>query len=419
MNSTFTKNLLTLITGNAIALIIPVILYPIISRIFTPEDYALFGLYFSIFSFLEIASVGRYDFAVVMPENEEDAINIMGGGLLIASLYSLVILLLVLLLKDMVAIKLNSPSLANWLFLLPFGLLLISVSKLFNGWLIRISKFKASATNRASQKIAEVSVALTLGIFKIENGLILGDLSGRLFNAIFSFYQSIRSGFDPKKILEKSIKINLKRYSEIPKYSILPSLLNTLGGMFPVFIISSFYSVEASGSFNFSRTILGIPFALISSGVSQVLMQQISEKKNKKQPISKELISLAIKLFALTVIAVIPLSLAGPELFELIFGIKWKLSGEFTSILIFSYAISFIISPFSILLIILGKIRWTSLWQILYFFAISFFWLLSNLTIKPFLITLVIFDVLAYLIYGILVYKTIRHYEKSLVTRLL
>jgi len=191
-------------------------------------------------------------------------------------------------------------------------------------------------------------------------------------------------------------------------------MLNTLGGMLPVFIISRYYSVEISGSFNFSRIILSVPFALIASGVSQVLMQQISEKRHKKESISSDLFQLTWKLCALSGFGTLIIFLAGPEIFEFIFGTKWKLSGEYTSILIFSYAISFVVSPFSVLLNVLGKIKWASFWQVFYFVFISILWFLSDFRINNFLLAIVIIDVIAYLIYGFLIYKSVRYYENNL-----
>ncbi len=417
ISSTFTRNLLTLITGNTIALIIPIILYPLLSRIFTPEDYALFGVYFSVYIFLEIASAGRYELAVVIPKKDSDATNLVAGSLLISIGYSILILILVIFFREWLAHKLNNPGLADWLFLLPPSLLFVSISKLCNNWLIRKKQFKASSINKASQKLTETSAQLILGILRTGNGLVLGDVIGRLFNAIFSFYQSFHSGLQRSQVDIKTIKAVLREYVEFPKFGILPAMLNTLAGMLPVFIISAYYSVEISGSFNFSRIILSVPFALISAGISQVLMQQVSERRNNQETISAELFSLAIKLAILSGLGVVLLWAAGPQLFEIIFGVKWKQSGEFTSILIFSYAISFIVSPFSILLTLLGQIKQLSYWQVFYFVATCFLWMFKEIPVEHFLLALVIIDIISYTLYGALIYRSVKKYEVSLITR--
>jgi len=414
LNSVFTKSILTLITGNAIAFIIPVILYPVLSRVFVPEDYALFGLYFSIYSFLEIGSAGRYDFAVVIPKQDDDAINLVAGGFFISLMYSALVLGLIFLVNDWVAEWLNNPRLAVWLYFLPLGLVSVSVSKLCNSWLIRKKEFKSASINKASQKLAESAAQLLFGFLKVGNGLVLGDVSGRIFNAIVSAHQGFKAGLRKSKITRSSVIGIVKQYVEFPKYSILPSMLNTLGGMMPVFIISSHYSIEVSGSFNFSRIILSVPFALIASGISQVLMQQVSERKHRSESISKDVFSLAIKLSFLSALGILVLVFAGGELFEIVFGEKWRLSGEYTSILIFSYAVSFIVSPFSMLLVVLGKIRMVSIWQTFYFFAVCMLWFFSNFAIEHFLEALVVIDVVSYGMYGLLIYRGIKDYENSL-----
>jgi O-antigen/teichoic acid export membrane protein len=413
LKSVFAKNVTTLITGNALAFVIPVTLYPVLSRIFTEQDYALFGLYIGVFSFLEIASAGRYDFAIVIPQDDKDAINITAGGLVISVLYSLIILGLVILFNDAVADQLNNAALANWLYFLPLSLILISISKLCNGWLVRIKNFKAASINKASHKLGEVSAQLVFGLTSA-NGLIFGDLTGRLLNACFSIYQSVRSGLD-RNLVERSVVIeNLKKYSDLPKYNVLPSLLNTLGAMMPVFVISSLYSQDVSGNFNFSRLLLSVPFALISTAISQVVMQLVSERRHKREKISNELFSLAGQLFGLSILGIIPLYFAGPELFSFVFGQKWETAGGYTAILIFSYAATFVVSPFSILLVVLQKVKWLSFWQIFYFILTSCLWFFKNLEIQNLLWLLVAMDLIAYSAYGILIYKAIENYQANL-----
>jgi len=412
--SSLIKDILTLFTGNAIAFLAPVMLYPVLSRMFTPGDYAVFGLYSSIFAFLEIASAGRYDFAIVMPKQGDDGINIIAGGFFISVIYSVFILVLAIFLKDFVALKLNNVDLAKWLIWLPVGLLFISISKLCNAWLIRAKKFKSASINKASQKIAEGSAQMTFGFLVVGNGLVLGDVAGRLFNALFSIYQAVKYGLDKSKVEIKSIKSNLIYYVEFPKFGILPAMLNALGGMLPVFIISMYYSVDESGNFNFSRILLSVPFALIATGISQVLMQQVSEKKNENEPILYECYSLALKLFVISTIGTIIVYLFGPVLFEFVFGAKWIVAGEYTSILILSTSISLVVSPFSIFLFVLGKIKWVSYWQVFYFAFVSSLWFLKSVDIFYFLTAIVAIDLISYLLYGIIIIKAVHDYNKAL-----
>ena len=69
--------------------------------------------------------------------------------------------------------------------------------------------------------------------------------------------------------------------------------------------------------------------------------------------------------------------------------------------------------PVSILLVVPGKIRIASVWQVLYFFLISILWLLKDLSKKHFLVSLVVIDLISYLISGLLIYEAVRDYEHA------
>jgi O-antigen/teichoic acid export membrane protein len=414
LKSPVTRNILTLVSGNVVAFIVPVILYPFVSRIFTPQDYALFGVYFSLFTFLEIASAGRYDFAVVIPSRDEDSINLIAGGLIVAALYSMFLLGVFLIGRDLIAGSLNNPQLSQWLLLLPLALFLVSINKLCNAWLVRRKQFKASSINKGSQKIAEGSAQVALGLTKVGNGLVLGDLCGRLFNAAMAIFQSVRHGLDKNQVNRVALVRNLKQYIEFPKFGILPAMLNSLGGTLPVFIVSSYFTSEVSGGFNFSRMILAVPFSLIAAGISQALMQLAAERKNEGKPLYDDLISIARKLALLCVLVWVLLFFWGPELFSFVFGSKWRLAGEFSSILTISSSIALLVSPFSTLLIVLGKIRWLSLWQVSYFVLVSMLWLLRDATVSEFLWVFVLIDALAYLFFGLIIYRAVKVYENKI-----
>ena len=69
--SEFSKNVLTLMTGTTIAQAIPIAISPILTRIYTPEDFGVFALYLSIVSILVVFTTGQYDLAIMLPKYEK------------------------------------------------------------------------------------------------------------------------------------------------------------------------------------------------------------------------------------------------------------------------------------------------------------------------------------------------------------
>jgi O-antigen/teichoic acid export membrane protein len=82
--SEFSRNVLTLMTGMMIAQAIPIAISPILTRIYTPEDFGLLALFLAIFSILSIIATGRYELAIMSPESDDEAKDIVFLSILVA-----------------------------------------------------------------------------------------------------------------------------------------------------------------------------------------------------------------------------------------------------------------------------------------------------------------------------------------------
>ena len=69
-NSPFVKNVISLMTGTTAAQAIPILISPILTRLYKPEEFGAFALYMAIASVLSVVVSGRYELAVILPEND-------------------------------------------------------------------------------------------------------------------------------------------------------------------------------------------------------------------------------------------------------------------------------------------------------------------------------------------------------------
>ncbi len=89
--SEFSKNVLTLMTGTTIAQAIPIAISPILTRIYTPEDFGVLAIFMAITAITGSISNAKYEQAIVLPKKEGEAINILFLGI---SIYIFEMLLL-------------------------------------------------------------------------------------------------------------------------------------------------------------------------------------------------------------------------------------------------------------------------------------------------------------------------------------
>ena len=161
--------------------------------------------------------------------------------------------------------------------------------------------------------------------------------------------------------------------------------------------------------------VLIIPIALVSAAVGQVLLRKTIELKNAQ----KSLTGWYLKIAGILVISFLPffitLSLGGKELFQFIFGIEWAQSGIFATILAGSYYIRFVVAPLSSVFPALEKVKISGSWQILYSLMLGSMIFLKGVSVENFLLILLAVELLAYAIYFILIIKTTKAFDKSLV----
>ncbi|MBL4654389.1 MAG: oligosaccharide flippase family protein, partial [Bacteroidia bacterium] len=294
--SEFTKNIFTLLTGTTLAQLLAIAAYPILTRLFTPEDFGVFALYLGITGIASIAISGRYELAVMLPKSDDDSIHIVLGSVLIAFISSIGLFIFFYFSNTYIANLLNSPKLADWILLMPIPIFMIGTYKSINNWLIRKKAFKKSSSNKFAQSGTYASGGISLGWFNISGGLIIADILAKVAINIVGTIQMFNTQFTLRQISIAKIKENLIRYSDFPKYNIIPALMDTGSLMIPYFFINSFYSEEITGYVNLTKQIAYAPLALISISVSRVLFETLASKKNNSEPVFKYVISLFYRL---------------------------------------------------------------------------------------------------------------------------
>ena len=93
--SEYSKNVLTLLSGTVIAQALPILFAPVLTRIFSPEEFAVYGVYIAVVMFCTVLSSGRYELAIILPEDDEKAINLLSLSYRLLAVVSAAVLFVV------------------------------------------------------------------------------------------------------------------------------------------------------------------------------------------------------------------------------------------------------------------------------------------------------------------------------------
>ncbi len=412
-NSGLLRNSATLIVGTVLAQLIPILFQPLLRRMFSAEEFGTAALFITAVGMLVAIANLKYESAIVLPKEDQTAHELMSGGVLISGLLSIVIWLLIFMNEGYLVQRFELDHAASWyLHLLPLSVFLVSSFQCFNYFLIRKKAFKDSAKNKVYRRSAEALTQTSSGYLKVGSGLLLGNLIGDFVNFIGGYLQATKKGFsfcfELKKILP-----TLKQYWQFPVYQALPSLLNTISLTLPVFIVNAAFGKALTGQFDLSRLVLSLPMALISIALSQVYLQHQSEKIRNKQEIKPDFKKVSQSLLLLSLPFALILFFLATPVFSFLFGPQWRLAGELTAVLIFGQTLKFMVSPLSSTLVALQEVRYSAIWQILYFLSILWLYYNPGASIQAFVLRYCLIDLVAYSLYFGLIYTRIQHYEKQ------
>ncbi|RLA08695.1 MAG: translocase [Gammaproteobacteria bacterium] len=390
--SEFSRNVLTLMTGSTIAQAIPIAISPILTRIYTPEDFGIFALYMSIASIIAVIATGRYELAIMLPEKDEDAINIVALSAIITVIISLLTLSIVIIFNLQITNLLGNPQISNWLYLVPISVLLTGFYQSFNYWSNRQKQYKTLAQNKVIQSTSTAGVNLSMGLAKWGVvGLIWGNIIGQTLASVILFKNILKKNHNlPTAINKNKIIKMLKRYIKFPKYDIISALANTSAQQITHILFNIIYNPAIAGFFYFTQKILSMPITYISSAILDVFKEQAARDYKKYNNAKKIYKSTFIKLMMIAILPSVFLYFFAVDMFVIVFGEKWQIAGEYAKILSPMLFFRFMGNPLSFMFYIGERQIWDMYSQTLLLCSIllSFFWN-TNATQTVYFISLV------------------------------
>jgi O-antigen/teichoic acid export membrane protein len=398
----FFKSLAVLLSGTLIAQVISYALAPIISRIYSPAEMGDFGMFQRWVVLIATIATARYEFALPLPKKDQHSFLLYKFTVRIVIVTSLITLLCYTLYGiiqgEMELILMVSPLFALSVFFLAF-------MNLGSNWAIRHKQFRNLSFSKMANSMSLNFSRVILGWFGFGKfGLWLSFLLSLFVGALFfvkNFFHWNRKV--EKKKQTKRMLVLAGIYREFPVSNLPHALSDNLRDVLVAVILVGIFSDELFGSFDHSFRILRIPVMVIGAVLYQVFFSKISNLQRENKPILKTVMHLFKLLFLASIIPFAILQFYGEELFIFIFGKNWALSGYLSEIMTPWLWLNFLVSPISVLPLVLGKQRSffyiglsSSLLQIVLFLLIpillknnseSIFWTFTSVSISQVLIS--------------------------------
>lgn len=375
--SEFGRNVLTLMTGTTIAQAIPLAISPILTRIYSPEDFGLFAFYSVLVSIVGVMATGRYEMAIMMPAKEEEGdvrviVFVAASIMLLVAFISFVV---VLVFNVQIANTLGRPEISNLLYFLPLSIVLAGLYQILNYLLIRKRKFKQLSIN----KICFSSIS---GPSQVGMGLLGLGAMGMLASNIFSFgvtsWMVLRSSDirDVFKVAEwKQAKKVAAKYSQYPKYDIPSILVNLIANQLPLLVMGKYFGLGVLGFYSLMSKTFMAPITLLSNSILDVFKQRATEDYQRYGNCRDIYVKILKKLLLVGFAPFLIMAVYGADIFAFVFGEQWRSAGVMAQILSPAFFLNFLVNPLSYTFYIVQKqntnLAFNMMFLVLMFLAVA------------------------------------------------
>ncbi|MDF0604368.1 oligosaccharide flippase family protein [Neisseriaceae bacterium TC5R-5] len=367
--SAFLRHILTLLSGAAVAQLIPLLVSPLLTRWYSPTDVGLQAVYLSWLSSLAVLATARYEMAIVLPAEAERASNLMALSLGIACACALLLVVLLLLIDTQaLAQQLGAVGLAPWLWLLPLSLLLAGAMQAWSNWNNRQRHYRANAQGRMAQAFSTAAVQLTGGWLGAGSaGLILGQLAGQLGSLAAQIWQDVKTRFAWwPQVSRAGMREVAIAYQEFPKINTPHALSTALLEAATLLLLARLAGAAAVGYYGLMMRVLKLPAALIGQAVAQVAYRELAEARQQQQLLQPILRKMMLLLCALALPPFILMQIAGEPLFAWVFGQQWATAGRYAQAMSLYILLHFIASPLGMVPLVINRQRSAFLWSLLH-----------------------------------------------------
>lgn len=364
--SSLNRKLATLISGTALAQVATFLFAPIISRLYLPSDFGEFAVYMFLVNAVQVIACGRYEMAIVLAKNRAEALNLVALSLLVcvffAGLSGVGTIGFYAYTHFQTALLPYSssspyPHLQNWLWFMPFFILLLGAYMALNQWLIRHEAYKEMSTARFSTSLATSGLQAMLGAIKVgANGIAAGTIVGHfIYSSVLYYYsQKIEKNWRTT-ISWVGIKQAAIQYQSLPRTTLFQSLVEMFQSNALSWLLPFFYSAVEGGFYFRTLIIFQAPVGLIGQALAQVAYREASALQANGEPLRPLVISTLKKSALVGFPICLSLICLGPWAFSTFFGEKWYEAGVYARILAVWMYIDFMRIPLAQLAIIIDK----------------------------------------------------------------
>ncbi len=349
--SKFLRNVTTLVSGQAVAVAVPILAAPLLGRLYTPVDYGTMGIYLGFSSVLVVVGNWKYSQAIIVEKHDRKA-DAAVGTCVITSFCTTLVACVVAALIIVFCLKTKIMTDGVWWFaLLPFstasGGLCEAVGALAN----RHRHYRLIAVVRPLCAFCTVTTSITLGVLGFGcHGLLAALAVGQMLSlALYGAFAArhFRHARHRGSITLSRARAIFRRHRKFAIYTTPGAFIADFAMQWPVYLLTLMGATGTIGLFSRGRQLLTMPVSLVSGSVTQVFQQRAAVEFRQTGNCRRIFWKTFVGLFAVGCIPTVIVAITAPDLFAVVLGTHWREAGTVAQILSPMLLLRFMCNPLS------------------------------------------------------------------------
>lgn len=407
INRLKSSNITKLTIGSIIAQAIAIIVSPMTTRLYTPEQLGTYTLLLTVVNLFAPIICAKFDMAIITEKEEKNIYAVMVLSFITTIIFSTIVTILYII--YLVVIQQNLINYIGYLIMIYFILILNGIANILMSYNNRNEEYETISKVYMIRAIIQNVGLIIFGVFKFSViGMVLSQLLGCLFGIKKQAKNLIPNINKFKEIRKEDIKSVYTANKKLMIYTTPANLLNASSYSLLNFFINALYGEAIFGYYSLSYRMLGLPLSIISLNVSKVFFEKATKEESETKGFINNLKSTTKLMTVISIIIVISLITLSPFVFKIVFGQNWEIAGEYVQILAVMYGIRMIVTTVAPAILIAKKQSLEIKLQAIFLIALVGTYLVCKInqySIEIFLLLICILYSIIYIAFYSVIYK--------------
>lgn len=357
MLESITKSLLFkkvkhLIFGSVSSQLLTIAVMPLLTRVYSSEEFGSYALFLSLIGVLSVFSTFRYERGIVVVKSdlERTAVFYLTLAIAVASIPTMYFIFVLWGHFSSISKAPIQAVINGFPLILALAIGLSGIESALTYHTLKSQRYGilgvTQATRSASQALFQIGFAF-YPVFCIENGLIFGAVLAPIV-AIGILSSRLDVGkltdLNADKARLNSLKNAAKNNSLYPKYMVWSALCNSLTNHALVLAVGALFSVGSAGSIFLAYRVLMIPAKVLAKNISLINLQEASDLTGH---LISEMYKRRLRKFLMAgLLPLLAALAAAPWAFAIVFGNEWREAGVVAQLLAPSLYLQFVFTSF-------------------------------------------------------------------------